>query len=81
MYIGDFNEVLHQNEHFGVAERSLAQIACFRGAVDVCELADLGFEVHEWTFEKHVAGGSVCRCRLDRALAKPIGAADSRLPQ
>jgi hypothetical protein len=69
MCIGDFNEVLHQHEHFGVAERSLAQIAGFREAVDVCELADLGFEGHEWTFEKRVAGGSVCRCRLDRALA------------
>jgi hypothetical protein len=37
--------------------------------VDVCELADLGYEGRSWTFEKHVAGGSFCRVRLDRALA------------
>jgi hypothetical protein len=41
----------------------------FRDAVDVCELADLGYEGRSWTFEKKVAGGVFCRVRLDRALA------------
>jgi hypothetical protein len=69
MCIGDFNEVLHRHEHDGVGERSLAQITGFRDTVDVCELADLGYEGNSWTFEKRVAGGSFCRVRLDRALA------------
>jgi hypothetical protein len=67
--IGDFNEVLHQHENVGVADRSHAQIAGFREAVDVCELADLGYEGNSWTYEKRVAGGGFCKVRLDRALA------------
>jgi hypothetical protein len=69
MCIGDFNEVLRQHEHVGAADRSMAQIAGFHDAVDVCELADLGFEGNSWTFEKQVVGGQFCRVRLDRALA------------
>jgi hypothetical protein len=41
----------------------------FREAIDVCGLADLGFEGRNWTYEKKVTGGSYCRVRLDRALA------------
>jgi endonuclease/exonuclease/phosphatase family metal-dependent hydrolase len=67
--IGDFNEVLHQHEHEGTAERSLAQIAGFRETTDVCGLADLGYEGRSWIYEKRVVGGSFCRVRLDRALA------------
>jgi hypothetical protein len=52
-----------------VGDRSLAQIAGFREATDVCGLADLGFEENSWMFEKHVAGGMFCRVRLDQALA------------
>jgi hypothetical protein len=44
MCLGDFNEVLHEHEHVGVAERSLAQIEGFHEAVNVCALADLGYE-------------------------------------
>jgi hypothetical protein len=41
----------------------------FREAVDVCGLANLGFEGRTWTYEKKVAGGAFCRVHLDRALA------------
>jgi len=58
--IGDFNEVLLRDEHKGVQERSLAQIAGFREMVDVCGLYDLGYEGKDWTFEKKVSGGSFC---------------------
>ena len=57
--IGDFNEVLHRDEHCGVQERSHAQIAGFREMVDVCGLYDLGFEGRKWTFEKKVAGDPI----------------------
>jgi hypothetical protein len=67
--IGDFNEVLDRSEHVGVKERSNAQMEGFREAIDVCGLADLGFEGRNWTYEKKVTGGSYCRVRLDRALA------------
>jgi hypothetical protein len=53
----------------GVAERSLGQIEGFREAMDVCELVDLGYAGNSWTYEKRVAGGPLCRVRLDRAVA------------
>jgi hypothetical protein len=43
LYIGDFNEVLHQSEHIGVNRRSYSQMAGFRDAIDVCGLCDLGY--------------------------------------
>ena len=67
--IGDFNEILRPEEQMGPNERDSAQIEGFREAVDVCELADLGYKGLDWTFEKRVAGGEFCRVRLDRALA------------
>ena len=44
MYIGDFNEVLHSNEHDGIGMRSNAQIQAFRDTVDVCMLLDIGYK-------------------------------------
>jgi hypothetical protein len=67
--IGDFNEILRVEEQFGPNERDSAQITSFREAVDVCELADLGYSSLDWTWEKKVAGGEYCRVPLDRALA------------
>jgi exonuclease III len=67
--LGDFNEVLRQEEHVGIGQRTQAQMDGFRDAIDVCGLRDLGYIGRSWTFEKKVAGGSFCRVRLDRALA------------
>lgn len=53
----------------GPNPRDSAQMEGFREAVDVCELADLGYCGLDWTFEKRVRGGGFCRVRLDRALA------------
>jgi hypothetical protein len=56
MCIGDFNEVLHQHGHEGVADRSLAQMECFREMIDVCQFVDLGYEGNWWTSKKRVMG-------------------------
>ena len=40
---GDFNEVLHVEEHNGIGQRSQAQIQGFRDAVDICGLIDIGY--------------------------------------
>jgi endonuclease/exonuclease/phosphatase family metal-dependent hydrolase len=66
--LGDFNEVLHAAEHEGVGTRTLNQMQGFREAVDVCNLLDLGYKGHFWTWEKKVTGGTYTRVRLDRAL-------------
>lgn len=69
--IGDFNEILRREEQIGPNERDEAQMAGFREAIDLCNLADIGYIGFDWTFEKKVQGGQYCRVRLDRALASP----------
>ena len=69
--MGDFNEILRPEEQMGPNERDSAQLAGFREAVDVCELADLGYKGLDWTFEKREVEREYCRVRLDRALATP----------
>ena len=69
--IGDFNEILRQEEQMGPNPRDSAQMEGFREAVDVCGLADLGYKGLDWTREKPIRGGQFCRVRLDRALATP----------
>ncbi|XP_073353921.1 uncharacterized protein [Aegilops tauschii subsp. strangulata] len=69
--IGDFNEILRQEEQMGPNTCDSAQMAGFREAVDVCGLSDIGYMGLDWTFEKRVTGGQFCRVRLDRALASP----------
>jgi hypothetical protein len=36
--------------------------------VDTCELIDLGFKSHFWTWTKNVVGGIYTRVRMDRAI-------------
>ena len=69
--IGDFNEILRQEEQMEPNTRDSAQMAGFRDAVDICGLSDIGYMVLDWTFERRVTGGQFCRVRLDRALASP----------
>ena len=67
--IGDFNEILRQEEQMRPNTRDSAQMNGFRAALDVCGLADIGYLGLDWTFEKRVSVGQHCRVRLDRALA------------
>jgi hypothetical protein len=52
--IGDFNEVLRQEEQMGPNVRDMAQINLFREVVDVCQLGDLGYKGLDWTFERRI---------------------------
>jgi hypothetical protein len=62
MLIGDFNEVLHREEHMGVNDRSNSQIKAFRDMVNTCELMDLGYTGTPSTFDNKVAGGLSAEC-------------------
>ncbi|KAL6179662.1 hypothetical protein ACLB2K_046334 [Fragaria x ananassa] len=64
--VGDFNEILHEDEKEGGLARNRNQILRFQGALDDAELFDLGFRGAPFTWK----GGDV-RCRLDRAVATP----------
>jgi hypothetical protein len=56
LFLGAFNEVLHADEHEGVGHRTLTQMQGFRETVDICNLMDLGYKGHFWTWEKKVTG-------------------------
>ncbi|KAL6141777.1 hypothetical protein ACLB2K_060064 [Fragaria x ananassa] len=64
--VGDFNEILHEDEKEGGLARNPNQILRFQGALDDAELFDLGFRGAPFTCKR----GDV-RCQLDRAVATP----------
>ncbi|KAL6130625.1 hypothetical protein ACLB2K_069004 [Fragaria x ananassa] len=64
--IGDFNEIVQDNEKDGGVPQNLNQMMRFQSALDDTELLDLGFQGAPYTWK----GGNV-RCRLDRAVASP----------
>jgi hypothetical protein len=66
--LGNFNEVLHPDEHDGIGQRTLSEMQGFRDAVDFCNLINMGFKGHFWMWEKRVTGGTYTRVCLDRAL-------------
>ncbi|CAM8890635.1 unnamed protein product [Rhodiola kirilowii] len=67
--IGDFNEVVGDNEVEGVRSRQLWQMNNFRDALEDCGLADVGFRGFPFTFSNHREGVAEMRARSDRAVA------------
>lgn len=56
---GDFNEILFQHEKEGGKPRPQACLDCFKGALEVCDLEDLGFtgDIFTWR-NKQIKGTS-----------------------
>lgn len=50
--MGNFNEILHAQEHDGVGNRSQAQMNGFQDALDMCGLFDIGYKGTPRTFLK-----------------------------
>jgi hypothetical protein len=67
--IGDFNEILTQEEKTGLVMRKERQMEQFRNALKVCQLKDLGYKgaMHMWTNGHH--DENFTKERLDRAVA------------
>ncbi|KAL0291651.1 UNVERIFIED_CONTAM: hypothetical protein Sradi_7018700 [Sesamum radiatum] len=65
---GDFNEILLQEEKTG-APRPRRQIEDFRSCLAFCQLADLGYSGHKFTWCNHREAPNTVRVRLDRACA------------
>jgi hypothetical protein len=65
---GDFNEVLCHDEHYGVRDRSDAQIEMFRGCMDACSLSDMGFSGSKFIWCNRQDAQSNVRVHLDRAV-------------
>jgi exonuclease III len=70
MCVGDFNEVLFHHEKEGGVPRAQSCLDRFKGALEVCDLDDLGFtgDIFTWR-NKHTTGDTHIRERLDRAVA------------
>ncbi|XP_042964722.1 uncharacterized protein LOC122298944 [Carya illinoinensis] len=65
--MGDFNELLSNEEKYGAAERPFSQMESFREALDECELSDLGFFGSRFTWCNKREGRAFIKERLDRA--------------
>jgi exonuclease III len=67
--IGDFNEIIDQNEKWGGVFRSENQMMQFRLALKECGLSDLGFRGSKFTWTNRRHDGDLIKERLDRAVA------------
>ncbi|EPS58553.1 hypothetical protein M569_16261, partial [Genlisea aurea] len=67
--VGDFNEVLSQDEHFSSCLRSIPGMICFRNSLDDCGLMDLGFSGLPFTWTNNRTHPSTVKARLDRFVA------------
>ncbi|KAF5464617.1 hypothetical protein F2P56_014683, partial [Juglans regia] len=64
----DFNEILSNDEKYGVVTRSFSQMECFRLAIDECDLSDLGYTGSKYTWSNNREGRDFTKERLDRAM-------------
>ncbi|EPS59531.1 hypothetical protein M569_15275, partial [Genlisea aurea] len=69
LVVGDFNEVLKQEEHCSSILRSLSSMMKFKEALDDCELLDLGFSGNPFTWTNNRIHPHTVRARLDRFVA------------
>jgi hypothetical protein len=65
---GDFNEILHEHEHFGGNGREEWMMEGFRDVVSYCDLTDLGYNGLPYTWDNRREGPANVKVRLDRAL-------------
>ena len=69
MCIRDFNEMLCSTEKLSSRPVSSRQLDAFREALELCQLADLGFIGYPYTWNNRRLGAANTRERLDRAVA------------
>ncbi|KAL0361134.1 UNVERIFIED_CONTAM: hypothetical protein Sradi_3797900 [Sesamum radiatum] len=65
--MGDFNEILYQQEKQGVSARALWQISAFRDCLSDCNLHDLGYQGSWFTWCNRWESPRTVRERLDRS--------------
>lgn len=65
---GDFNEIMWSIEKKGGRERSYQAMLGFREAILRCELLDIGYIGHDFTWSNGRSGSDNIQARLDRVL-------------
>jgi hypothetical protein len=69
MCVGDFNEILIQEEKMGAVLWKESQMDQFRSVLESCSLFDLGFNGARFTWSNGRHGEDLIKERLDRAVA------------
>ena len=67
--IGDFNAILHSSEKQSLHSPPYSQMDEFCKVLEVCQLADLGFQGNKFTWTNRRPGEEYTKQRLDRAVA------------
>jgi hypothetical protein len=65
--MGDFNETMHETEHYSEHVREEWQMRAFREATEDCTLLDLGFSGVPFTWDNMQAAASNVKVKIDRA--------------
>lgn len=71
VFIGDFNDLLSQQEKRGGQPHPRWACRGFSEAIQDCELVELGFYGHPFTWERRVEGVALVEEKFDRALGCP----------
>ncbi|CAM8996214.1 unnamed protein product [Rhodiola kirilowii] len=66
---GDFNEILQYSETTSRIAHRRCSMEQFQETLNSCDLFDLGFRGHKFTFSNRRQGENEVKCRLDRVLA------------
>ncbi|RYR03725.1 hypothetical protein Ahy_B06g082969 [Arachis hypogaea] len=69
LFIGDFNDILSQEEKIGLHPKSQSQVREFRQFVDMNYLMDLDLKGGRFTWFSNPRNGFITREKIDRALA------------
>nr|XP_023870330.1 uncharacterized protein LOC111982945 [Quercus suber] len=64
--MGDFNEVLNEEEKSGGNSMSHRRVGAIRDCMNVCHILDLGFSGPKFTWTNKREFGNLIQCRLDR---------------
>ncbi|KAL0402013.1 UNVERIFIED_CONTAM: hypothetical protein Slati_4231200 [Sesamum latifolium] len=71
LVVGDFNEILSQQEKQGILQRVQWKINGFRDYFHECDLHDIGFEGNIFTWSNHREAPHTVRVHLDPACSSP----------
>jgi hypothetical protein len=69
LIFGDFNICLNDNEKEGGNPLDYNIVTSFRNTIDMCNLNDIGFNGHKYTWHNWQQDGHYIQARLDRFLA------------
>jgi hypothetical protein len=66
--VGDFNEIVVDNEKFGIIKMPRKQLKDFQDCIEDCEIFDLGFSGPKYTWSNKRDDSHFTQERLDRAM-------------